>query len=251
MNFAADLSSLYKETPVEQVWGSIRLTKGFSNLKQINLKEIPLQEVLSFLGEGLNFLDHVRVAKCIKLALPDFDTDEYFKAVNYHHTSYLLKSLELISILPKSFIDWATEKNISPKDFRVFFGVDLNDELLRFIDASLQTKPSKSEGLLIFEYALDLYFSKSLDEKFYNFKDASKLLSALKKKRFLKTFESDELVESKISKIDFGSDSKLKTMRDGDKRLLFLEVKSTHPLKLKTAIERISQNITKIEDAWN
>lgn len=245
-----DLSSYYKASPIEQWWDDIKLTKGFTSLEKVNLKKASLVEILSKLGADLNFLEHIEIASLMKDYLKGFNSDEYFKCCGFTNSPYLIKAINLVSKMPDSFLTWAKEKSLAPKDFRIFYGVTLDEEVLNFCKKVVALKPSKSEGVLIFEYGLDLMSSNQFDESLYSFKKSDSFLKAIKKKRFYKTMNSDEKVSNKIAKLDFGSESRVKTLREGDKRLLHLEIKSSHPLKLKKSLQRVTDNISKLEDAW-
>jgi hypothetical protein len=212
-----------------------------------------LEKSLAFLSEGKSFVLKAQVVKTAKLEISsDFDVAQYFTDSGHSKNQDFEKLLSFIDRLPSSFFHWTESKSFNPKDFRCMIkDFDQSRDTIAF-EQIAKLNPTKSSGLQIIEYYFDLLAIKKIEPSYVlDFRKPEALLLSLKRKRFSNTLDQDELFSSKLSKLDLAQSAKVFLRREGDQRLLHLEVKSPSPEALAKDLTMLQKKISDLQDLWN
>lgn len=237
--------------PVKYFWKDLPLTDSKPQAQKVDLSDTyTLEKALAHFSKGLSFIERLEVLDKLQ-TLKKVNFEDYFSALNMRFDKNLHgKVLEKMKSWPNGFLTWAKEKDLNPKDFRIF----LNEEgarLLKLLSIVVKLSPTKSRGLQILDLSLDLLATHKVTlEKLSEFTQDQKLLSFLNKKRFSKSLENDELLKEHFSKIELSKDSKLSVLREGDHNIIKLELKALSPEDLEKKMARMQTKMNEIKEAW-
>ena len=237
--------------PINYYWKSLSLAQSSESSIKVDLSDsYSIESSLAHFSSRLNFMERIEVLKKT-LDVQEVNLDEYFKALDMHydqnlHGKILKKTMEW----PKEFINWSTDKDLNPKDFRVFMN-DSSSCLKDLLSIVAYLKPTKTNGIKIIDLSLDLLEQDKVSfEKLKSFKNDQALINFLMKTRFTETLRNDEELKERFLKLDLSQGAKVRVDRQGDQNQIVLELKAINPDDLMKKVERVQKKIKEIKMAW-
>jgi len=240
-----------KIEPVKYFWKDLLLTASKDDTQKIDLSSsYSLEKALAYFSENLNFMNRLEVLNKVKTS-KKVDFEEYFSNLNMRFDSNLHEKIfNKVKVWPKEFVNWASEKDLNPKDFRVFLNTE-SENIFKLLSLVVKVMATKSNGLRIIDLSLDLLaHNKVTFEELNKFTSDQKLLKFLNKKRFSQTIKNDEDLNNRFLKVDLIKDAKVSTFRSGDHNEIKLEVNALNPEDLIKKLDKIKAKIDEIETAW-
>lgn len=172
-----------------------------------------------------------------------FDPSYFFSRWNKGQKENLIPVVPVILALPSGLLQWLHEKDVRPFDLAPFRAVTA--ETMNFIAESfLQTRSSKSEGVQILEYAVDLFLMKTSTEKILSCfsHSAAETLKQLKMLRHPQTAQRDQVAQEKLN-IHWPSNVQARYQRRGDKTGFDLQMFVANSSDLKKTITHLEKVI--------
>lgn len=241
-------------TPCSYYWGKIKLTSGLlDKASPIDLQQsTSLEEALAFFTKEKSLVAQIQSAQKISLEAPQgFSFEDYFKSLGYSRFDLLIKIKDLLDQLPQDFLNWSSEKKLQARDFDTFLKDYTKDQHFEDFKKIASLQASKSLGLQIIDLYFDLLAQNKIDSSLLQeFTRAESLFKKLKHLQFSKSLQKDEELKAKISKISLQKNIKLQVQRQGDLRLLKLEVSASSPDSLLQSLLVTQDKITDIKKDW-
>jgi len=247
-------SYLTSKTPMPYAWKDLALSesiKGESDSFDLSL-EYSLEESLAHFSKDLSFFSKLELLDEAQKSYA-VDVKKYFECFSFFLDSNLYNKIAKEKLSwPKAFLDWAKEKDLNPKDCRLFMYSEPEANLNFILKRVSDLKPSKMNGLKIIDLYLDLKAYNMTDEFLIEeFKTDKALLKHLQKIKFKEAFRRDEQLDLNFAKIDLLNHVKLKVIREGDSNKIELNIRAWGPGDLLKQMESVQKKIKEIEKAWS
>lgn len=227
----------------------------------ISLDEKNLIEILYDLYPDLSFIELCRLSSKIRAFENSRDPGTLIKKLwqiyGYQYRDSLELVVEKVLQLPTEAQAWLQEKKMAPQDLAPLRSLtDLNQ--LDSFWSILSTSPhSKSEGVKIIEWLIELILLNHPMDQLLPLKPGAAWVTQLQALRYPQSNKQDLHAETKIRSLAWPLRSEARWARKGDRSGVELKLFFSHPQELKRALERLDQvrsdleSHTEYEDLWS
>ncbi len=221
-------------------WKGIALN-GFSASGKITL-DLSGENITELLLDLFSPLSFVEVCLLHRASgqHPDFfksiDWNLFFQKQNLHLNSRTLELFEKLKLMPREFLTWAEEHQMSSRDLMPINSLDDLNSLNILVKNFPKLKLNRNEGKKILDFLVDLILMGQKTEELTP--SSGNWFQQLTNKRYPNTLNNDKLRENKKS---WPAYVQTKSSRQGDRMIHKLHITYSNEKDLNSKLKRLSQ----------